>query len=339
MNIPVARKVRFGIIGCSRIAEKNMLPAITDAEMAEVGMIGSRSPEKALEFCNKFGCDSYGTYADVLSNNNIDAVYISLPVGLHEEWTIKSAEAGKHVLCEKSSTTCLVSAKRMVAASRNNNVRLLEGFTFRYHPQHKKVISLIKDGLMGNLLMFHGCLGFPFPDDNNIRLKKELGGGVLNDAACYPIYASRMLFEEEPLSVVCRLKMDTQLGVDVKADVLLTYSDGKVAFISSAFGAYFQSTYSLWGSKSYLGMKRAYVVPKDMETSIFLNSDDKISEITVEPENQFRLMVEDFCREILSRGKNKRDFESDLLAQARVLEAARLSNREGRIVKIYELPL
>jgi len=334
-----ANKVRFGIIGCSRVAKKAMLPAITEAEMAEVGMVGSRSPERALEFCKEFGCDSYGTYLDVLRNDNIDAVYISLPVGLHEEWTVKSAEAGKHVLCEKSSTTSLASAKRMVTACRKNNVRLLEGFNFRYHPQHKKVVSLIKEGLLGNLLMFHGCFGFPFPDDNNIRLKKELGGGALNDAACYPIYASRMLFQEEPISVVCSLEIDPQLGVDVKADVLLAYSNGKIAFISSAFGAYFQSTYSLWGSKSYLSMKRAYAVPKDMKTSIFLNTDDKISETIVEPEDQFGLMIDNFCREILNRGGNKKNFESDLLAQARVLEAARLSGREGRVVNISELPL
>ena len=307
--------------------------------MAEIGMIGSRSPKKALGFCTNFGCDSYGTYMDVLKNDNIDAVYISLPVGLHEEWIIKSAEAGKHVLCEKSSTTSLASAKRMVAACRKNNVRLLEGFSFKYHPQHQKVISLIKEGLLGNLLMFHGCFGYPFPDNNNIRLKRELGGGVLNDAACYPIYASRMLFEEEPLSVVCRLKMDPQLGVDVKADVLLTYSNGQVAFVSSAFGAYFQSTYSLWGSKSYLSMKRAYAIPKDMQTSIFLNADDKISEIIMEPEDQFRLMIDIFCREILNTGGDKKRFEYDLLAQARVLEAARLSKREGRVVNISEWPL
>ena len=332
------KKVRFGIIGCSRIAKKAMLPAINDAGMAEIGSIGSRSLEKALEFSKIFGCRSYGTYSDVL-NNNIDAVYISLPDGLHEEWTIKSAEAGKHVLCEKSSTTSLASAKRMVAVCKKNNVRLLEGFSFRYHPQHKKVISLIKEGLLGNLLMFHGCFGYPFPDNDNIGLNKELGGGVLNDAACYPIYASRMLFKEEPLGVVCRLKMDTQLDLDLKADILLTYSDGKVAFISSAFGAYFQSTYSLWGSKSYISMKRAYAIPKDRKTSIFLNVGDKINEIVIEPESPFRLIVEDFCREILNRGKSEKNFESDLLAQARALEAARLSNREGRIVKISELSL
>ena len=331
-------KVRFGIIGCSRIAKKAMLPAINDAELAEIGMIGSRSKERALDYCKKFGCSSYGNYKDVLSNDEIDAVYISLPVGMHEEWTIKAAESGKHVLCEKSSTTSLDSAKRMVEACRKNGVRLLEGFMFRYHPQHKRVISLVKQGALGDLLSFYGCFGFPFPDDNDPKLNKGLGGGSLNDSAAYAIYASRMIFEEEPLSVACRLKMDSKLGIDVKSDIFLAYANGKAAFISSAFGAYFQSTYSIWGSKSHLRVKRAYAVPKDMNTSIFLDADDKISEIIVEPEDHFRLMVDDFCREILNKGKNKKNFESDLLNQARVLEAARLSNREGRIVKISELP-
>ena len=330
-------KIRFGIIGCSRIAKKAMLPAINNAEIAEIGMIGSRSKEKALEYCKEFGCGSYGTYEDVLSNDNIDAVYISLPVGLHEEWTIKSAKSGKHVLCEKSSTTSLASAERMVEACRKNDVRLLEGFMFRYHPQHKRVISLVKEGMLGNLLSFYGCFGFPFPNDNDPKLNKELGGGSLNDSAAYAIYASRMIFEEEPINVVCKLKMDFRLGVDVKSDIFLIYADGKTAFISSAFGAYFQSTYSLWGSKSCLRVKRAYAVPNDMKTSIFLDVGDKISEIIVEPEDHFRLMEDDFCREIFNQCINKKNFESDLLNQARVLEAARMSNREGRIIKISEL--
>ena len=316
-----------------------MLPAINDATIAEIGMIGSRSPAKAAEYAREFGCDSYGTYNDVLSNDNIDAVYISLPVGLHEEWVIKSAEAGKHILCEKSSTNSLTSAMRMVAACQRNKVRILEGFMFQYHPQHRKVISLIEEGLLGNLLMFHGHLGFPFPDDNDIRLKKELGGGILNDAACYPIYASRMLFKEEPLDVVCRLKTDARFSVDVKADVFLYYSNGKTAFISSAFGAYFQSTYSLWGSRANLTVKRAYAVPKDRKTSIVIDAEDKISEISIEPADHFRLMLDNFCREIFRRQADRNSFELDLLNQARVLEAARISNQEERVVKLSHLPL
>ena len=330
------RKIKFGIIGCSRIAKKSMLPALNFSEMAEIEIIGSRSLEKAKEFSKEFNCNFWGTYEDVLKNKNIDAVYISLPVALHEEWVVKSAKAGKHILCEKSSTTSLDSAKRMIKICRENNVRILECFMFKHHPQHKKVMDLIENNTLGDLLSFQGRFGFPFPKEGNIRLKKELGGGVLNDAACYPLYASRMLFKEEPLSVFCKLKKDPKLGIDTKADIVLNYSDGKVAFISSSFGAYFQSTYGLWGTKSCLNLKRAYAVPKDMQTSIFLNINDEIKEIIVEPEDHFKLMINNFCKVILNKEKTQ-DFESDLLAQALVLEALRLSDKEERIVKISEL--
>lgn len=331
------KKIKFGVIGCSRVAKKSTLPALNSSEMAEIEIIGSRSLEKAKEFCEEFNCNSYGTYEDVLKNKNIDAVYISLPIGLHEEWVVKSAKAGKHILCEKSSTTSLDSAKRMVGICRENNVRILEGFMFKHHPQNKKVLGLIEEGILGDLLAFQGCFGFPFPKEDNIRLKKELGGGVLNDAACYPIYASRMLFGEEPESVFCKLKKDPQLGIDTKADIVLNYSNGKVAFISSSFGASFQSKYGLWGAKSYLNVNRAYAVPKDMQTTIFLNINDEIREITMEPEDHFKLMVDNFCKVISSKEKRIQNFESDLLAQARVLEALRLSDKEDRIVKISEL--
>ena len=314
-----------------------MLPAINGAAAAEVGMIGSRSSQKAAEYAGEFGCDYYGTYDDVLNNDSIDAVYISLPVGLHEEWAIRSAEAGKHILCEKSSTTSLESARKMVAACKKNGVRILEGFMFRYHPQHRKVIDMLAENILGNPRVFQGYFGFPFPGADDIRLKKELGGGVLNDAACYPVYASRMLFKEEPLSVFGKLIMHPELGIDVKADITLAYEKEKTAFISSAFGAYFQSNYSLWGDKAKLTVKRAYAVPKDRKTIIEIDADDKISEISIEPADHFRLMLEDFCRKILSGHKGGNDFESDLLNQARVLEAARISSREDCVVKLSTL--
>jgi predicted dehydrogenase len=298
-------------------------------------MIGSRSREKALEYCKEFGCDSYGTYEEVLENRNIDAVYISLPIGLHEQWTIKSAEAGKHVLCEKSSTTSLESAKKMVKVCKENKVRLLEGFMFKYHPQHKQVLDLIQKGSLGELLTFQGNFCFPFPDKDNIRMKQELECGVLNDAACYPIYASRMLFAEEPISVFCNLKKDNKTGVDTKADILLTYPNGKSAFASSAFGAQYRSTYSLLGTNAHLETQRAYSVPIDMETKISLTTNDHVDEIKFSPADHFKLMLEDFCNE-LCNGKTK-DYESDLLAQARILEAARLSDKEKRIVEISKI--
>lgn len=328
------KKIRFGVIGCSRIAKRAAIPALLDSPFAELVMVGSRSPEHARVFAEQFGCASYGTYEDVLGNKDVDAVYISLPNSLHEEWTVKAAHAGKHVWCEKPAALTYASAKRMVAASRKNNVRLMEGFMFLYHPQHAKVKELIRDGTLGELLTFEGCFAIPMPEASNILRNRELDGGSYNYSAVYPIRASRMIFGEEPESVACAMKIDPATGVDVKSDMLLLYSDGRSAFISSAFGAYFQSTYSVLGSNARIRMERAYAVPKDMPVRIFLESDDKVKEILVEPVDQFRLMIDDFCQEILSGNMGTINYEEDMIAQARVLDAGRISSLERRIVHI-----
>ena len=143
--------IRFGIIGCSRIAKRSVIPAILKSEFAELKMIGSRAVDKAKEFSKEFNCQDYGTYEDVISEDSVDAVYISTPVGLHEELAIKAASAGKHIYCEKSSTTSFGSAKRMIESAKQNNVRIIEGLMFRFHPQHAKVKEMIENNKIGEV--------------------------------------------------------------------------------------------------------------------------------------------------------------------------------------------
>ena len=291
-------KIKFGVLGCSRVAQKGMLPAICDSNFAELAMVGSRTTEKAREFAEQFHCDARGTYDEVINNKDIHAVYISLPNSLHEEWAIKAAERGKHVICEKPAALSYASAKKMAAVCGKNNTRLMEGLMFRYHPQHAKVRELITGGVLGELLRFEGCFGYAMPDKASAMMNKKLGGGSFHASATYPVYASRMIFGEEPESVLCNLKIDPASGVDVRTDMVLRYSNGKFAFISSMFGSYFQSTYSVLGSQANIRMGRAYAVPREMGTKIFLDADDQVQEIVMEPADQFRLMLDDFCQEI-----------------------------------------
>lgn len=329
------RSLKFGILGCSRIAEKSVIPAIQNCPLSKLEIIGSRSHDKAREFASQFSCNSFGTYDDVIENKGVDVVYISLPNALHEEWSIKAMEKGKHVLCEKPAALSYDSAKRMVATARKNKVRLLEGLMFRYHPQHAKAKELIKNGFFGDLLKFEGC--FATPDQAGNILNSALGGGAHNNPAPYPIYASRMIFEEEPISIVCHLKMDAEKNIDVKSDMILEFSNGKSAFISAALHSYYQSTYSVLGSKATLRMERAYAVPKDRAVRIFLDHDDKITEILVEPADHFKLMLNDFCEEIAKGDLGQKKYEEDLLNQAKVLDAARISHNEKRVVYLKEL--
>lgn len=299
-------------------------------------MIGSRSPEKARMCAEEYKCDA-GTYEDVLARKDIDAVYISLPNTLHEEWAIKAAQAGKHIWCEKPSALTCTSAERMLEACTQNKVRLMEGFMFLSHPQHKKVRELIIGGALGEILKFEGCFAFPFPEKDSVLLNANLGGGSLNDSAVYPICASRMIFDDEPVSVVCNMVVDTKAGVDTKIDILLMYPGGRSAFISSVFGSYFQSTYSVLGNKGKITMERAYAVPKDRQVKIFFDTDDTVTEITIDPADHFALMIDEFCEEIKKGEKSNRHYEDELLAEARVLDAARKSFEEGRVVLLQEV--
>lgn len=333
----ISQKIRFGVIGCSRVAQKGMLPALRDSEYAELAMVGSRNFEKAKEVASQFGGNEWGTYDDVLKNKNIDAVYVSLPNALHEEWTIKAIEAGKHVICEKPAAISYAAAQRMVESARKKNVRLLDGLMFQYHPQHARVRSLIDSGVLGNPIKFDGCFAYAMPDRASNAMSKELGGGSFNDQAPYPICASRMIFKEEPESVLCTMQLDLQSGVPIKSDIILYYSDNKTAFASSIFGSYYQSTYSVLGSKAHIRMGRAYAVSRDVSTKIFLDTNDAVEEMVVPPADHFRLMLDDFCAEIVKGVKSIKKYEEDLLAQARVLEAAKLSYLEGRIVRLSEI--
>jgi len=330
------RKIRFGIIGCSRIADSSTIPAILESQYAEIEFIGSRTTKKAKKFTKKFGCKKFGNYKDVLNDDRVDAVYISVPVGLHEKWSIHAARAGKHILCEKSSTNSYESAKRMVSESKKNNVRLMEGFMFRFHPSIQKVSELIKKKTIGKIFSFQSRYGFPAISKNDIRYQKKLGGGILNDAGCYPICASRIIFNEEPKSINCNLIIDKKHNIDEFANILLEFKDGKVAEMNIGYGLFYQSIYEIWGSKGMLSLSRAYNIPPEMSASLKINA-KKISKINVNPANHFRLMIDNFSKEIQEINKSNFNFEKDLLNQARVMEAARRSSQQRRIVNISEI--
>jgi len=337
-------KIKFGIIGCSRIAKQSAVPAIIKSEFAEIEIIGSRSLDKAKTFSNEFNSKKFGTYEDVILDDSVDAVYISTPIGTHEDWAIKAASAGKHILCEKSSTTSFESAKRMIKHCKQNNVRIIEGFVFRFHPQHQKVKELINNNRIGDLVSFNGSFGFPAFPEGDIRYDSKLGGGFLNDSGCYPINASRMIFEEEPTGVSCNLSIDAKTGVDVKGTSYMIYENEKTASITYCNGSYYQSKYNVWGTDGIISLERAYSVPPDFKTNVNIqystenNWDDKKSEnYQINAADHFIEMINTFCLEISGKKKSSFNFEKELENQSKVMEAHRISSNEKRFVGLDEI--
>lgn len=321
------KKVRFGIIGCSNIAKISTIPAIKESKFAEVEFIGSRDKKKARLFAEKFGCKNFGTYEDVLKNKNVDAVYISTPVGLHEKWAIKAANERKNILCEKSISNSFQSAKRMVNAAKKNKVILMEALMFRFHPSHEKILQLNKK--MGNIFTFYGRYGFPAISKKNIRYNKKLGGGILNDAACYPIYASRMIFGKEPKKINCVLQIDKKTGVDERVSILLIFDKDQTAQISCGYNLEYQNTYSIWNEKGTISLERAYNIPPKMKPNITIQTQMKTKKIMIKASDHFILMVDNFCKQLHLPKNLGVNFEDDILKQARILEAARISAKKN----------
>ena len=336
--------IKIGIIGCSRIAKRSVIPAIIKSKYAEIEIIGSRSKDNAKEFCKEFNCKKFGTYEDVIKDKSVDAVYISTPIGTHEELAIRAASEGKHVYCEKSSTTSFESAKKILNTVKQNNVRIMEGFMFRFHSQHQKVRELITNNKIGEIICFNGIFGFPkFPEDD-IRYNKNLGGGFLNDAGCYPICASRMIFQDEPISVSANLSIDSKTGVDTKGTSFLTFKNEKIASITYGNGMYYQSKYNIWGTNGVIDLERAYSVPIDFETNLkieYSESDDwkskKNENFKINPMDHFLEMINDFCLEISNQKKSLFNFEEDFKNQAKVMEAHRISSNKKKMVFLDEI--
>ena len=334
-------KLNIGIIGCANIAKKYAIKAFQALDKVDKIYIASRDVSKSKECADEFGIEAEESYDSLINNPDIQAIYIPLPIGLHEEWAIKAASKGKHILCEKSISDNFESVKRIVESCRRNNVVLFENFMCDYHPQHDVASKAIADGNIGNVFTLKSYFGFPPMDKNGFRYNKEIGGGSLNDAGAYTIFIARKIIGSEPVSVTCRLNMDNELDVDVQGTAFVEF-DGKTAFLGFGFDNVYQNNYSIWGSKGTLTVKRAFSIPPNLKPEIEVytneNFQDKIEQLDAPACNHFELIFDDFCAVVLENNDDKRckNYEK-ILNQAKVLEAMRLSAKENRKVELKEI--
>jgi len=313
-----------------------MAPAICVSDIARLEYVGSRDAQKGEQFARQFGCSKWGSYEAVLADPDVDAVYISTPPALHEPWVRVAAEQGKHILCEKPAFPNRKTALQLIALCQRQDVRLMEGYMFSYHPQHAVVQSLIKEGRIGEPRVVQAEFTMPQPVEGSFRLQNELGGGVFMDAAGYPVAAAMLLFKATPTSVYCRVEADAASGVDNAVSMVLNFPGGGIAHVLAAFGLHYRSRYSVLGSKGRIETMLAFAVLPDVETKIIVETLSGVETIPVAPADQFRLMLEDFCAKVARPAASPGSFEENLLRQHTVMEAARLSHLRQRPVLLSE---
>lgn len=239
--------LRIGVLGASGIA-RQFIKAVAPAGSLKVTTVASRDARNAASYAAENGlARSHGSYEALLADPDIDAIYNPLPNSMHAEWTIKAADAGKHILCEKPLAVSGAEARAMFDAAKRNNVLLFEGYPYMAHPQTLKARELVRGGAIGKLKVVRASFGVPFDDPTNIRLKADLAGGSLMDAGSYAMSFVRIMAGERP-SRVHAIAQWGPTGVDRMLAGTIEFPSGIVGQIISSFDTCYHRTGQVAGT-------------------------------------------------------------------------------------------
>lgn len=250
------QKLRWGILGSASIAVESVIPGLQQSELNEVTAIASRDEDKAKQTADQLGIDkAYGSYEALLADDSIDAVYIPLPNHLHREWTIRAAEAGKHILCEKPLALTEQEAQEMVQACADAGVQLAEAFMYRHHPRYDQIRDIIASGEIGEIRGIHSTFSFNNSTaSGNVRFRRDWGGGALYDIGCYSISVARLLLGQEPsAATVIGMFSPQHDQVDMMASGLLEFDNHVgVTFDSKDVGVLSATRWRYWDPRALL---------------------------------------------------------------------------------------
>jgi xylose dehydrogenase (NAD/NADP) len=322
------QRLRWGVIGTANIGRHAVIPALQRSGNGQLVAVASRDEEKAKSFAAELGIPrAYGRYEDLLAAEDIDAVYIPLPNSLHRPWTVKAAEAGKHILCEKPLALNAAECEEMAAAAEQHGVVLMEAFMYRFHPQTVRVLELLKEGAVGKVGLIYSAFTFRLTNPANIRLNPELGGGSLMDVGCYCVNVSRTLAGAEPVEVQAYANWG-KTGVDEEMVGTLRFADGLLAQFSCGLTLERREFYQVAGPDGHIEVQSAFL-PGTGDTTIHEHHGRR--GVVVHPisgVDEYQLMVEHFAGCVLDQVA-VRYSPAEATANMRVIEALYRSARGG----------
>ncbi len=323
------KKVRWGIISTAKIAREHMIPGMQQGELCDVWAIASRDRKQAQQVATDLSIPkAYGSYDQLLSDPNVQAVYNPLPNHLHVPWSIKAAEAGKHVLCEKPLGIDAADAERLVTVCRSRGVLLMEAFMYRTHPQWLLVKEYVAKGAIGRLKAFQMFFSYHNDDPDNIRNRGDLAGsGGLMDIGCYPVSQARFVLGAEPRRVISLINRDPELKTDVLSSAILDFGAAHATFTCSTQLFPYQRVQVL-GTKGRLEVEIPVNAPNNKSTRILYSTENGSETITIAPCHQYRIEADLFSRAILD-GTPVPTPPEDASGNMKVLDALFRSEKSG----------
>jgi predicted dehydrogenase len=299
----MSNKLRWGVLSTANIGLKKVLPGMMKGEHCSVAAIASRNLAKAQAAAAELGIPTaYGSYEELLADPNIDAIYNPLPNHLHVPWTIKAAEAGKHVLCEKPLSLTVEEAKSLLAVRERTGVKIGEAFMIRSYHQWLRLRELLDENRIGELRSVTGFFSYFNANPDNIRNQMESGGGALMDIGCYLIHASRYAFRQEPARVVSLIERDPQMHIDRLTSAILDFPAGHAIFTCSTQLIPYQRVQFL-GTRGRIELEIPFNAPFDRPTRLFIDSSGDLTGSGIATEtfpacDQYTLQGEAFAKAV-----------------------------------------
>ncbi len=329
-------KLRWGILSTAAIAKRAFVPGVRNGTEGEVVAVGSRTIEAARAFAADLSIPrAHGSYEALLADREVDAVYIGLPNSMHLEWTVKAAQAGKHVLCEKPLARTLADARVMKAACDAAGVILMEAFMWRHHPQHVIVRDLFMQGAIGDVgyvrAAFNYVMSGPRLENRDHRIRPDMQGGGLMDVGCYAVNAARMAYGEEPVEVAAMQRVSDEFEVDMSFAGILRFPGGRLAVIDGGFESTGSQFYEIAGTMASVRVEKAYL--PGLEPATVRVSRGGVDEFHQSAAfDQYGGEADHFARAI--REGHLDAPAEDGLAQTAVIEALYESASTGRAVRV-----
>lgn len=331
-------KLSWGILGAARVNER-LLPAILEAPNAELIAIASRRPGAAAETLAKYApCYphilAYDDLDVLLTNPDVRAVYLPMANHEHAEWALRAIAQRKHVLCEKPMALTVADIDAIETAARRYKVTVMEGFMYRFHPQHARVREILNSGLIGEIRSVRASFSFMMRPARMYRLANDVkqGGGAMWDIGCYAIHSLRMFFDRPPLAVSAMARY-ADSGADISTSGILDYGEGKFAQFDFSFERARRCEYEIVGTQGGLKCHVVWQLPGDVPVISWWTEDGRQGEERLPASNHFNLEIEHFSDCVLNNKEPRLSFE-DARENCQIIVAALESAATGQVVKI-----
>jgi predicted dehydrogenase len=322
-------KVRWGVLSTAEIGVSKVIPAMQQGEHLQITAISSRNLAKARAVATQLGIPkAYGSYEELLADSDIDAIYNPLPNHLHVPWSIKALEAGKHVLCEKPIALTSADAQKLADAAKHYpQLKVMEAFMYRFHPQWQQARQMVNTGKIGELRTIQSFFSYYLEDANNIRNIAGAGGGGMLDIGCYTVSLARFIFGAEPERVCGIVEYDPHFNTDRLASSILDFGRGTSTFTCSTQLVPYQRV-NIFGTAGRIEIEIPFNAPSDRPCRIWYEHGTEIEEIQFPVCDQYTLQGDQFSLAILNNTSVPTPIE-DAVANMKVIEAVFRSAKSG----------